>query len=117
MTPQFYLKVFHWNLRDSKSPQISWTFLSILANSSNAVVWMVSTCPLISKSSGPFTNPLGIIPSAPITIGITVIFMFYSFFSSLARSRYLPLFSPSFNFTLWSAGLAKSTIQQVFFFC
>ena len=37
----------------------------------------------------PFRNILGIIPSAPITIGITVTIMFYSFFSSLARSRYL----------------------------
>ena len=33
---------------------------------------MVSICPLISKSSSLFTNPLEIVPSAPITIGITV---------------------------------------------
>ena len=89
--------------------QVSLTLLSILANLDNTVVWMVSTCPLISKSSSSFTNSLGIIPSAPITIGITVIFMFPRFFSSLARSRYLSLFSLSFNFTLWSAGR--------FFFC
>ena len=41
--------------------------------------------------------------------------MFHGFFSSLARSRYLSFFSFSFNFTLWSAGTAKSTIQQVSF--
>ena len=37
------------------------------------------------------------------------------FFSSLARSRYLSLFSFSFSFTLWSAGTAKFTISQVLF--
>ena len=35
---------------------------------------------------------------------------------SLARFRYLFFFSLSFNFTLWSAGTAKSTILQVLFF-
>ena len=46
------------------------------------------------------------------------------FFNFLTRSRYLSLFSHPFNFTLWSAGTAKSTILQVlsfffffFFFC
>ena len=39
---------------------------------------MVSTRPLISKSS--CTIPLVTVPSAPITIGITVTFMFYFFF-------------------------------------
>ena len=71
--------VFHWSLSDSNSPQVSRTLLSILADLNNVVVWMVSTCPLISKSSSPFTKPLGIIPSALITTGITVNFMFPSF--------------------------------------
>ena len=107
---------FHWSLRDSKSPQVSRTLLSILDNLSNAVVWMVSICPLISNFSSPFTNPLGIVPSAPTTVNITVTFTFLSFFSFLTRSKYLSLFSPSFNYTLWSAGTAKFTIRQVFFF-
>ena len=34
---------------------------------------------MISKSSSPFIKPLGIIPSAPIAIDITVTFMFQSF--------------------------------------
>ena len=38
------------------------------------------------------------------------------FFTSLARSRYLSLFSHSFSFILWSAGTAKSTILQIFYF-
>ena len=48
---QHYPMVFHWSLSDSKSPQVSRTLLSILAVLNNAVVWMVSTRPLISKSS------------------------------------------------------------------
>ena len=39
-----------------------------LANLNNAVFWMVSTCRLISKSSGPWTKHLGAVPSAPIII-------------------------------------------------
>ena len=34
--------VFQWSLSDSKSPQVSRTFLSILAVLNNVVVWMVS---------------------------------------------------------------------------
>ena len=51
--------VFYWSLSDSKSPQLSWTLLSILAEFNNAVVWMVSSHPLISQSSSPSTNPFG----------------------------------------------------------
>ena len=91
---------FHWSLTDSKSSHVSRTLLSILSNLSNTVVRMVST--------------LGIILSASITNCIT--FIFHSFFSSLARSRYSSLFSPSFDFTLWSTGTAKSSIQQFSFF-
>ena len=85
--------VFNWRLSDSKSPQVSRTLLSILAVFNNAVVWMVSTRPPTSKSSRPFNNPLFTEPKAPITIGIIVTFMFHRFFNSLARSRYLSLFS------------------------
>ena len=115
---QCKLMVFHRRLSDSKSPQVSRTLLSILAVFNNAVVWMVSTWSPTSKSSRPFNNPLVTVPKAPITIGIIVTFMFHSFFNSLARSRYLFLFSHSFSFILWSAGTAKSTILQIlFFFC
>ena len=108
--------VLHWSLSDSKSPQVSRTRLRILAVLSNAVVWIVSTRPPISKSSRPFNNPLVIVPNAPIIIGTIVTFMFHSFFNSLARSRYLSFFSLSFRIILWSAGTAKSTILQIFFF-
>ena len=102
--------VFHWSLSDSKSPQVSRTRLRILAVRSNAVAWIVSVRPPISKSSRPF-NPLVIVPKAPITIGTIVTFMFHSFFNS----RYLSFFSLSFRFILWSAGTAKWTILHFFF--
>ena len=108
--------IFHWNLSDSKSPQVSSILLSILAVLNNAVVWMVSTHPSTSKFYCPFNNPLVTVPKAPITIGIIVTFMFHSFFNFLARSRYLSFFSHSFSFILWSAGTAKSTISQILFF-
>ena len=63
---------FHWSLSDSKSPQVSRTFLSILVVLNNAVVWMVSTRPPTSLSSSPFSNPLFTVPKAPITIGIII---------------------------------------------
>ena len=72
-------------------------FRRILAVLSNAVFWIVSTHPLTSKSSRPFNNPLVIVPEEPITIGTIVIFLFHSFFNSLARSRYLSFFSHSFS--------------------
>ena len=78
---------------------------------------MVSTCSLISKSYGPFTKPLGIVPSAHTTIGMTVTFNFSCFFfSSLTTSLYYFLFSLSFIFTRWSTGTAKSTHRLVLFF-
>ena len=62
---------------------------------------MVSTRLPTFKSSGPFHNPFVTKQKAPFTIGIIVIFMFHSFFNSLARSGYLSfdiflmfLFSP-----------------------
>ena len=89
---------FNWRLCDSKSPLVSRTLLSILVDLNNAEVWMVSTRPLISKSS----SHLLIVPSASITIGIIVTFIFHVFFfNSLARSRYLSFLSFSFNFTSW----------------
>ena len=105
----------HWSLSDSKSSQVSCTLLSILADLNNAVVWMFSTCPVISKCSSPCTSPLLTVPRAPITINLFVAFMFFSFFSSLVRSRNLFFFSLSFNFTQWSTGTAKSIIRQVLF--
>ena len=112
---QCQLMAFHWSWSDSKSPRVSRTLLSILSVLNNTVVWMISTRPPTSKSFSPFNNPLVIVPKAPITIGIIVTFMFHSFFSSLAKSRYLSFFSHFFSFILWSAGTAKSRILQILF--
>ena len=78
---------------------------------------MISTRPFISKSSRPFINLLVIVPKAPIIIRINVTFMIHPFFNFLSRSTYSTFFSLSFNFILWSAGKAKTTILQVLFFC
>ena len=40
----------------------------------------------------------------------------HGYFSSLTKSKYWSLFSFSLIFTLWLAGIAKSTIRQVLFF-
>ena len=92
--------VFHWSLSNWKSLQVCRTLPRIPSDLSNAVVWMVSTRSLFSKTYSPCTNPLVTGPTTPITIGITVTFMFLRFFSSLARCRYLSLFSLSFSFHL-----------------
>ena len=114
----FYTSVNWWFSTgvcwDNKSPRVFRTLLSILADLNKVVVRMVSTS-LIFKSSFPSTNPLVTVPNSLIAISITVTLMFHSFFSSLARSRYFSLFSLSFSFTLWSAGIAKSTPRQVTF--
>ena len=85
---QRYLIAFHWSLSDSKSPQVSRTLFSILADLINVVVKWVSTLPVISKSSSPCTNLFMILPSMPIIVSMSVIFMFCSlfFFSSQTRS-------------------------------
>ena len=71
---------FYMSLIDCKPPQVSRSSFCILVYSNNAVDSMVSTRPLLSKSSIPFIKPLGIVSRAPITTDITVIFMFHSFF-------------------------------------
>ena len=135
--------VFLWSLSDSKSPQVSRTLLSILADLNNAVVWTLSTRPVISKSSSPCTNPLVTAPRAPITIDIIVTFMFHSFFQFSSKvGIIIPLFafgvvviekgafglpstmvanftftySLSFNFTLWAAGTQSTQSCKFSFF-
>ena len=108
--------VSRWSFSNSKFLQVSRTILNILADLSNVLFRMVSDHLLISKFSSSCTNSLVTASKAQITVGITVIFMFHTFFNSLARSRYLSVFLFSFSFTLWSPRTAKSTIRQVLFF-
>ena len=72
--------VFHWNMSDGKSPQVSWALLSILAFLNNAVVWMVFIPLPTSKTPSPLNSPLVNVPKAPIKIGIIVTFMFHILF-------------------------------------
>ena len=107
--------VSHRSLRSCKSRQVFRTLLNILTDLNNAVV----SGPLISKSSLPCTNPFLTVPRTPITIGITVTFLFHSFFSSLASSRYLSFFFRSLLILLCGLPGQKSpkTRQVLFFFC
>ena len=111
---QLWLVVFYWGLSESKFSQVSRTLLSILADLNNTVVWIVSIRPPISNSSSTLSQPLGTVPSALITLGITITLMFHGFLNTLVMSKHLSL-SASLILTLWSARMAKSTIQQVLF--
>ena len=90
--------VFHWSLSDSKYPQISRTLFSILGVLNNVRVWMVSTRPLTSKCSSPFSNPVVTLPKAPYTIDKIVTFMFYSFFQFPCKVEVLIILFTFFQF-------------------
>ena len=85
--------VFHLSWSDSKSLQVFGSLLSNLVDLINTVVWMVATCPLISTSSSPFIKPYGIVPSATITIGMTLTFKFPRFLLKLLWQRLRTYFS------------------------
>ena len=113
------IRVFHWSLSDSKSPQVSRTLLSILAVLNNVVLWMVSTRPPTSKSSSPFSNPLVTVPNAPITIGIIVTCMFHSFFqfpSKVAVLNLLFIFFQFYSVVSWDSKV-DNFATLFFFFC
>ena len=59
---------------------------------------MVSTRPLISKSSSLLKNPLVTVSKTPITIGIIVIFRFHSFFQFPSKVKVLTLLFTFFQF-------------------
>ena len=69
----------HWILRNIRFSPVSRS-LRVLIDLNNAVIWMVSTRPLISKFSNPCANPLVTVACVPFTTGIIVTFMFHSFF-------------------------------------
>ena len=106
--------VFLWILSCNKSPQVSRTLLSILADLNNAVDCMFSTCPIVSKFLSSFYQSFGDCTKS-------IIYNWYHrqlhvpkfFVYSLARSKTLSFFSLSFNFTLWAS---KSAIMQIIFF-
>ena len=97
--------VFHRRLCESKSPQVSRTLFSTLANLINAVVWMVSIHPLISNTSSPLSHPLWTVPHMSITIGII---LFYSFLSSWPSPSTCLSFPSLWIFSLWSTRMENS---------
>ena len=112
---QDYLTVFHWSLSNSKSHQVSRTLLSILTSTMLLFGWS----PFVLR----FPTPPALLLSLWKLFQVHqlhLISLFPScsivFVSFLARSRYLSIFSFSFNFILWSIGMAKFTIWQVLFF-
>ena len=86
------------NKETKQTNQVSRTLINILADLNNVVVWVVSACPLISKSSCPFINPFVTVPRTPITIGIIDIFMFHSFFQFPSKVQVLILLFAFFQF-------------------
>ena len=68
------------------------------------------------QSSCFFSRLLEIVLSALATIAIDLTLMFHSLFSSLARSKYLFIFSLFFIFALWTPEISLSTRQHFFFF-
>ena len=108
--------IFPWSLWGSKSLLISRILLTILADLYNVVFWMVSIRPSVSNSSSLLTKFFETVPSAPLTISITVTFMLHSIFSSLAKSKNLWLFSFYLIFIHWSAVTTRSTLRQVLVF-
>ena len=99
----YSLRVFHNSIS-------WWSFTGVWVTTSLlrslelfSVFWFQQCFGLYSLSSSTdfqFLQSFGIIPSGPITIGITITFMFHSFFSSLARSKYLSIFLLTFIFNL-----------------
>ena len=59
---------------------------------------MISTCQPTSNSPSPFSNPLVTVSIAPITIGITVTFMFRSFFQFYSKIQVHILLFTFFQF-------------------
>ena len=109
---------FGWGLGDSKLPQVFRILLRILADLNNAVIWMVSSHPLISKSSSSSTNTLVIVPRVAFKTGNTVSFMFHNFLQFPSKVVVLIFLLAFFQFyfvVYWDKKFF--TIMQVLLFC
>ena len=93
-----------WLESDSKSPQISRTFLIILTDRNNDIVRIISCCPSFFNSFSPLSEPLQTTLSEPL---------FHSFFRSLAKSKYLSITLISLIFPLWSIGMVSKLATLV----
>ena len=62
-----------------------------------------------------FYQSLWIVPSAPITIGVTAAFMFHDYFLFSSKINLFFYRFTFFQFIMWSVKTLKSTIWQGFF--
>ena len=102
--------ISQWSLSDWKSPQISRTLLSILADLKNAIVRMVSTLPRISESLS---------QEHQLLLVSTVTFMFHSFSSSRTKIQVLILlftFLKFYSVVSQDRKIHNSAISFFFFF-
>ena len=99
---------YYTSLSDNQSPLVSRTLLSILADFSNSVVWIVSILPMIYSSSSLFSRFWGIVSRAKSIIGITITFVFHRLFSSLARSMYLYSFIVIYSMLVFTSAISGS---------
>ena len=76
--------VFHRSLSDNKSPQVSRTLLSILADLNNTVVWIVSDRPLIPKS--PSLPCCIVFPFSSKVLVFIPLFVFLQFYPVFIRN-------------------------------
>ena len=77
---------------------------------------MVFTRPLISKSSSSCTNLLTTVPSAQITVDITITFMFHSFFKFPNKVQVLIFILPFFQFyTVFNRDSKGHNLSKFFF--
>ena len=92
--------VFHWSLNDSESPQVSWTRLRILVVLSNAIIWIVSTRLLTSKS------PIPQLFQFPSKVEVLILlFTFFQFYSVVSRDSKVDYFASSLFFIIIKSGL------------
>ena len=77
--------IFNRSLSKSKSPKVFRFLFSILADLNNAIVWMVSPHPLISKSTCPCTNPLVTLLNTLVRVVNTITFLFHSLFQFFSK--------------------------------
>ena len=120
---QCELMVFPWCLRDIKSPQVSRNFLSIQSVLNIVIVWIVSTRPLISKSSSPFNNHDGHfhVPQFlhfPSKVEVLILhFTFFQFYSVVSQDGKIHNFaSPLFLLIIWRPGLRAKNILFVYWY-
>ena len=98
---------FHWSLSDSKSPQVSWTLLSILFDFNNDIVWMVLVRSSISNSSTPLIKSFMIVPSPQLQL-ISPPSCSTAFSVLLLLSLFDAIFSPQFWIVFFRWGLSDS---------